>query len=658
MIADAILPAEDEACVRAINNHCDRMSGAMSARWTRWLLASLYMQGYRVFSAYDQHNVKITTAELNTGGEFPLKTSDLLTSVNKIIGLLTSIDLRPKVNREGLSLAAIREKAMAQVIADAVFSKDTLDRIAPDFALFFALYGSCGLCGDLKDSPKVGPTCEVEVVHPREVIPFPDPGADHTKVRGRIRERYVPLDNLRGVYGNDEIAKKLGSMATYEKAIGTYHEPMIYAPVWGTNASPNPMPAATGSSKTTYTVAKYRETFIIGDRNTLVEYVASCGNALLYRRRYDEGQAYCPLSWARFMENGSFHGSGMFDVLFSLIREFEKFIEDLIHNTKSIDRYPTVILPHGTISEKVVMRDTGHGQKFVFANPEPRFDGNPPLRPITIAPHNAGEMPGKTAAYLRQIIDQTTPVRDLIREKGRIDSFPALQFLSEEDSKSVTQPITAMSMAYGDLFRYGVSAAINRYTTKPAPIPISRLDLNLLGAVIDFEKSTVTFSGNMIPDVSRLSFNIKRSPQSEALLKQEAQNLAMFRANLSGGQGDWQNFVLTCLERGIDIPMWIEPEKAAYRMVVQNILTVYNDGTFPGFVFITPHTENPDLQLRVLNSVMAAPEMRLASHRVVDAFIMYRSELMQMTGSVLPPQVPDPYAGVEQPGAGMMPQLA
>lgn len=648
MIDRAILPKNDQDCVNAINDHCSRLQWIMSARWTKWLLAQLYLQGYRVFSAYDQHNVKITTAELNQAGEFPLKLSDLLVTINKIQGLLTSINLSPVVKRDGLSLGAIRERAMAQVIADSVFSKDQINRASPQFAFFFSLFGSAGLCGHLDSTPRVGPTCEVEVVHPREVIPFPDPGADYTKVRGMIRERYVPLSQLADTYG----AKALSTnkdLATYERSIGTPAELYANAPFWNSPYLSSPSPAPTGVSQTTYTVARYRETFITGERNILLEYVASCGRQILYRKKYDSEQMFCPLAWARFMDTGSFHGAGMFDVLFSLIREYEKFVEDLIHNTKSLDRYPTVILPHGTISEKTVMRDTGHGMKFVFANAEPRFDGNPPIRPITVAPHNAGDLPGKTAAYLHGMVAEVTPIRDLIREKGRIDSLPALQFLSEEDSRSVSAPITAMSQAYSDVYRYGVGAAINRLTVTGEKLPVNRLDLSLLGAVVNFDDSTISLAKNLIPDVSRLSFAIAKGAQSEALKKQEAQAIAMLRMQMEG-RGDWTGFVLTCLAEGIEIPAWIEPEKASYRTGIQQILTLFNDGQFPGLVWSSPYTDRPDIQIRMLKAVLSSPEMRYASPRVINAFFDYMDSLTAQAGGVLPDQVPDPYA---MPGSTM-----
>lgn len=654
MIDRIHLPKRDEDLAAVVNNHCARYSGYMRARWTKWLLAQLYLQGYRVFTAYDANNIVIETAETHASGDFPLKLSGFVDTINKTQGLLSSLDLRPRAVRQGLSLAAIRERAMSQVIADSIFDIDQLNRIAPSFAFYFGLFGSCGLCGHLENSPRVGPTVDIEVVHPREVIPFPDPGTDYTKIRGRIRERFVPIEDLRETYGSAFITRNMSNLHTYSRTLGTTVDSAQHAPFF--SGTPGDNSVLTGNPEATiHTVARLREIYIIGERNTLLEYAAVCGTTVLHRRRMDREQAYCPLSWARFIDVGSFHGAGLFDVLFSQIREFEKLFESLINNIRNADRYPLVILPHGTINERTTMRDTGHGLRYTYVNPEAKFDGSPPIRPVVVSPVDSGDLPGRTAAYLKQVIDESSPIRDLIREKGRIDSLPALQFLAEQDAKPTAMALSSMAMAFGDLFRYGVSAAISKLTTTAQPLPINRLDLDLLGAVIDFENSTVSLDQNLIPDVSRVSFEIRRNPQSEALLKQEIQSIASLQATLTG-RGDWTTFMLTVLKHGIDLPWWMEDYKAAYRTVTMNILTIVNNGRDPGLVFLTPNTEMPEVQLKVLSAVMASPETRLMHPRVIDALQDYREQLTAMVGGVLPPNVPDPFAGLQTQSPPTLPQ--
>ena len=105
--------------------------------------------------------------------------------------------------------------------------------------------------------------------------------------------------------------------------------------------------------------------------------------------------------------------------------------------------------------------------------------------------------------------------------------------------------------------------------------------------------------------------------------------------------------------------MWIDEDQAAYELVVQNILTLFGDGTDPGQVVITPHTSRPELQLRVLSSFMSGPMMNQADPEVVDQFKIYRESLIQFMGQSLPEMVPNPDSAAlfaeQQPQAGPKP---
>ena len=86
----------------------------------------------------------------------------------------------------------------------------------------------------------------------------------------------------------------------------------------------------------------------------------------------------------------------------------------------------------------------------------------------------------------------------------------------------------------------------------------------------------------------------------------------------------------------------MEEERAAYEMVVKNCLILYGNGEMPGEIVLTPHTALPNLQLRVLTSFMAGPQMSMASPEVQDEFMKYKQFLQQGLGNVLPEGVPLP----------------
>jgi hypothetical protein len=178
---------------------------------------------------------------------------------------------------------------------------------------------------------------------------------------------------------------------------------------------------------------------------------------------------------------------------------------------------------------------------------------------------------------------------------------------------------------------------------------VSNLTLDLAGAVIDLENGSVSFDKNPIPHVGHLTFGVRQvNPRSEVARKEEA--IALLRAGLM----DPDAFKLFTLKEGLDFAMWIEEERSAYEMGVQNILVLYGNGQDPGQVVLTPHTARPDIQMRLLSSFMSSPVMAVASPEVQNAFADYKQSMLQFMGATLPPQVPSP----EMAAMAMGPQNA
>lgn len=638
------LPKKDDDLARMVEEHVAREENRMLPRRTRWLMAYYYVMGYRSFSYYDQNRVRIGTTLLRRDGTLPLQTSDLISNVNKISSMIGGLDLKPYIKRQGDSLEAIRQRAMAQIVADAAVDEDHVNRIQPKIAHILTLYGSVGVQARVNDVPMLGINADIEVVHPKEVYPFPTVGWDYTKTYGYVRSRLVPEHIVKKLYGASYTRNKQQCLIYRRRKGDVLDEDQTLTgttlfgnlPVLNTPMPQIGMPDP--SQEGDDTLVRVRELFITGPRNTLLDYTCTSGQATLNRESFDTVEAYCPMAWARFIDIGDFYGGGMFDLLFSVLREKERLVEDMIQNVKDLDRYPITILPHGTINEKIAFKDTGRQMRYITANPDQRFDGTPPIRPITIAPHNAGgDLPGRTATFLQEMVDQVNPLRDIIREKGRIDSLPGLQFITEESHKTMAHPLQQVALAFGDIYRYVTSRSIYLMMKGNASVPLSRLDLGLLGAVVNWDKGTVRLTENVVPDLSRLSFGVKMGGGSEALHKQEA---LMF---LDKGHIDFARFVKYAVKKGLDFAVDMDAERAAYRMVVQNVLTVYNDGNTPGLIFITPFTERPNLQIDVLDEVLSSPEVKTASPAVINELIKYKEQLMYLQGNILPQSVPDPY---------------
>jgi len=629
--------------------HATREGLRMSTRIIRWRLAHAYLNGARRFVAQPFHSGHngllgsgiVAAAELSERdhkrGRLPVQMSDLIREINKVQGMLEAFNLKPHVDREGTSLTSIQNRATGQVILDSVTDTEQLNSIKRRASHIFTTYGSVGLQGHMVDHPTIGLTNDFEVIHPLELLSWPSFGIDYTRQTGVMRERLIPLERLRQRFGR-RISQNVRKLETFEPMHGealpeqdslTFVDEMHGRRFASSNTSI--------SDATRFTAVRVRELWITGERNTCKSYAAASGEFVITDQRFENQTVFCPIGWDSFIDTGDPHGMGMFDLLFSMVREFERFVEDLIDNTKDLNQYPVVIMPQAQLNKREVLRDDGKSLHFTFASPDPRLAAaGQSFNPITVAPPTLGDTPGRTAAFLRDIIQQTSPIRDLLREKGRVDSLPGLQFLDENDKQSVVSAARGFTNVFSSVHRWALAAATREMVASPRPVPIDRVDLGLVGAIVDFERGTVDFKQNPLPDVTRLRVGVKEvTPRSQALRKQEA--LAMFTAQLA----DADRLILLSLEEGIDLALWIEPEKAAYQVVVQNILSLYGDGQAGGSIVVTPHTERPEFQLRVLEAFMGGPEMRAASAEVQDFFIRYRTALLGFISPILPEQVPD-----------------
>ena len=332
-------------------------------------------------------------------------------------------------------------------------------------------------------------------------------------------------------------------------------------------------------------------------------------------------------------------------------------LKALFNNIKELDRYGVVVMPQGSFNERSILREVGNGLRMISYAPDPL---NEKFSPFVISPHNAGDIPGKTAAFAKQLMQGINPVQDLIAEKGRVDSATGLQFLDEQINRAMTNPTMGVVQAFGKMYRSLVSNASRELVLSPRPIPVKAFDIDLAGAVVDFENSNISFENNPIPNVAHLTFSVRQiNPRSEVARKQEAMQL------LQAGLMDPDGLKLFALKEGLDFAMWIDEDQSAYEQVVQNILQLYGNGTDPGQVIITPHTSRPELQMRVLSSFMSGPMISKADPLVIDEFKKYREALIQFMGASLPAMVPNPDSAAmfaeqapqpagPQPGPGMM----
>lgn len=646
------LPKKKIEICQVIRDHAEKEIARLSYRRITWLLTYYYLNGMRRFDVFDPVSGNLSPHYLDEEGNMEFQSQEMLSAIDRASSRLSSMDLRPKILRTGTSLPMIRQRATAQMLADSLVSDEQVAEVSTKFAHLFTSLGSCGIQGHITNHDTIGLTSDLEVIHPKEILPFPSLGQDYTKQCGMIRQRMVPLETLVEKFG-DKIKRNLEDCEYYEMEIGDPLEDPEVSEDHGFTGNGFNTKGYKTTSADSMTVVRVRELWIDGDRGTCSRYVVCSGDYLIDDQDLSSSQTYCPIGFARFMENGSFHGAGLFDLLFSINREMEKMLKALFNNIKNLDRYGVVVMPQGSFNERSILREVGDGLRMISYQPDPL---NEKFSPFTIQPHNAGDVPGKTAAFAKQLMQSINPVQDLIAEKGRVDSATGLQFLDEQINRAMTNPTMGVVQAWGKMYRSMLSNASRELMINPAPIPVKSLDLNLAGAVIDFDTSEISFKNNPIPNVAHLTFSVRQiNPRSEVARKQEA--MQMFQAGLM----DPDSLKLFALKEGLDFAMWIDEDQAAYEQVVQNILNLYGNGAEPGQVVITPHTSKPEIQMRVLSSFMSGTLMMKADPVVIDEFKKYREALIQFMGASLPAMVPNPdsaalFAEQAPPPAGPGPQ--
>ena len=627
------LPKKKVEICQVIRDHAEKEMSRLNYRRITWLLTYYYLNGMRRFDVFDPSTGHLSPHYLDEEGNMEFQSQEMLSAIDRVSARLSSMDLRPKVLRTGTSLPMIRQRSIAQLLGDALIDQDQIAKVSTQFAHIFTALGSCGIQGHIVTHPTIGLTGDLEVIHPKEIFPFPSLAQDYTKQQGIIRQRLVPLETLTEKFG-DRVKRNLEDCEYYEIEIGDPIEDPDETYDAGYSVNPFNNKGYKSQTADAMTVVRVRELWIDGPRGTCSRYVICSGDYLIDDQDLSSTQTYCPIGFARFMETGTFHGAGLFDLLFSINREMEKMLKALFNNIRELDRYGVVVMPQGSFNERSVLREVGNGLRMISYAPDPL---NEKFSPFVISPHNAGDIPGKTAAFAKQLMQGINPVQDLIQEKGRIDSATGLQFLDEQINKAMTNPTMGVVQAFGSMYRSLIANASRELALNPQAIPVKSLNLELAGAVIDFDNSEVSFKNNPVPNVGSLTFSVRQiHPRSEVARKQEA--MQMFQAGLTDPDG----LKLFALKEGLDFAVWMDEDQAAYEQVVQNILTLYGNGAEAGQVIITPHTSRPEFQLRVLNGFMSSPLMARATPEVIDEFKKYREALIQFMGASLPAMVPNP----------------
>lgn len=652
------LPKKKRELALVIHRHAQREMARAMPMYTIWKLATAYLQGHREFSVFRPYTGKIRSYVVDDKGKLGFQFQKLLTDINEVADKIGEMDIRPSIGRPDSSLSSIRDRAMLQIIADAITDEDSLNAAKEHLTFTLSCYGGCGLTGDVHDSPSIGLTASHSVIHPRELFPFPSLGDDYTNEQGIMRQRLVPLHVLVDKFGKSLLSEEnLMKMERWEIPIGdTYTDPFdvmadnegnisgLYDPgdvSMGNTTSGRPP----GRNSDMMDLVRIRELWLHGPRSTCKRFVVTSGELVLEDMDYTNDERPRAIAYTRFLNNGSWHGAGLFHVLFSIHLEMEKLLRDLFTNIRSVDKYGVVVLPSGQYNERNLLKDAGNGLRLLNFTPEANYGGES-FRPFAIQPHSSGEIPGKTALLAGSLMQQLNPITDLVANKGRIDGAPGLQMLEEEGRRKLNRVFGGVARAFGTIHKFNTGLAVHESIATSAMFPVGRMNLEMAGATIDFEKETVSFNENTIPKIHRATFTVRDVvPQNREARKQQAINLATTTFAV-GGMPDADGLKLHLLDKGYEIEAWVEEERTAFEVVNRNILKLYGNGEQGQRILVSEHCVKPALQLRVLQAFMGGVVFERASVRVKNDFIDYKQQLQNYIAGVLPSPMmnPDDYA--------------
>lgn len=632
------LPKDKDAVCRILKSHATRCESYYLWRRMTWLLAWYYLNGYRNFDVVEASTGKIRARYLDKGGKIPFQSTELLFHINQVVGQIQGMDFRPLVKAQGVSLSSQRDKALGQITLNSMVSEDHLRTVQENWATHLVTLGCVGLSGDVHQHPTIGLSADLEVIHPRELFPFPAVGFDHTQTSGIMRQRWVPVDRLRSKYG----ARKVNAGLT-DKIEWISQDPgePFTDPSVQDDSSPQSMPIGANTAvmedSDDIELARVTELWLSGPSGTVSRYICTSGDMLFEDVDLSDASAYQGISVARFMNNGSWYGAGLFDFMFHQHQQLEELSRRLYQNVMSLDSYGVVVLPQGTMNQQPLLKDIGAGLKYMFVESDSLVQS---FNPFVVQPHNAGEFPGKVAAFARDSMKQVHPLPDILSEKGRVDSASGLSMLMEQAQQALTTPTNNVINAWGQVWKGIHQKALFKILQGTQTLPLTDLSLDLAGAKIDAKAGTITFGGdaNPFPDITRLSYTIKSAgPRSMAARKAEA--LDLVQRSIVTNPID---FKLVCWEEGLDFAMYTKDDYNAIEMGILAILTLFNDGDEPGEIILTPHTTKPPVVLRLLESFTVGRLFMSASPAVHNAFKTLRLTLMSWQGTFLPPGVPAP----------------
>lgn len=656
------LPKSKAALTSAIDIFVDEAEARYLPKFLQMALAYLYVQGHRDLKVANLHtgDILMNRIDWETGRKRFID-NRVQTKYNRAVEHLMKLDFSPVVEAEEVGLSAVRERASAQVIIDAISDVGTTDAYKQQVAECAPLYGGVGTLGSVAQHKVIGFGADYEVVPPWNIFPMPLSGMNlNSDLSGIMLRRFKTMDWMKETYGK-RVTRHRNEMDVWTTNPGVHSVLSSIDQDTAMNIRSLGNPGGIrqrGAEEVAEEICELREIWMYGPLGTVSRYIVVCGDWVIEDQDLTNEVSYCPLHYARYRNDGTFHGIGIPGVLMPLAIEAETLLSHLFEYASDIDRFGFIFFPD-TMVDLQQLKKGPHG--LIVGRYDPDLTGS--ARPYHVPPPAPTDVPGRVAVTAKDLMNEMVADPEILQgdAPGRVESPTALAMLNDAANAAVATGSDNVARAKGHTDRYLVHEVSKQLAAaKDRRFPIKNLDVSLVGSVISGGRETgeslgMTFSNNPLPTVSRLRFSIKeKRPRLREARRQEVA-LAFTQGRL-----DSVEFKIINFRENLGLPMDARIIANSLRSATLNALLLFNDGQQAGEA-ITQHDLAGDhsITLHILNELMSMPEFLLAGAEVQGAFVTWKQDEMRLLGQFLPGDTPpvDEAAAIFDRGQQILKQL-
>lgn len=645
------LPKDKASLASAMREICAKGLEARSPLRVDWYINYWFLQGCRNFYIKSWRTGEVKHTYESSDGRLHFKYEDILEQYNRELGQWLSMDPKPRVqSKRKLELDSLRKAAMAQVILDHLTAPLDLRTLLLNAVETALMYGLVGIGAWVNRDVNLASDAMLETIPPWQILPVPARPTRPDDVRGIMRHRWVPYDELR---------ERQGDMLKFPKADGRENADPRLGLRW---LSPGERLLDNDDARDGYGGAMlpgFNDEAVMGDRPTkpekptdtpwvlLKEYWAFNHRNEVLRSTVLIGdyvgkdvtfldslvKPYMPVHLARCNHSASFYGRPYLAGQVQLTQEIELMLRNLFKNVQELDQFGMLLLPTGKGITKQDLQATGRPRVAFFEEDFTREK----MQVERIQPVNTGDFPGRVAAQAIQMVDRqarNTPMHQG-QMPGRLDAASGAAILLETSNVSRRPGLQSLSMALANSYKCLLSAARSLFTITDK-LYLATVDDAIAGIIVDAATGEVSLDTAEIPRPHEVEVIL--ASEEPRVLAQRKQEVLSMAANgiLSPDALAWYNY-----KEGLGLPIDDDRSVEQRLLCMWRNIVQFGNGTEGQGVLVSPYDDH-ELHLKLIRRFMSRIQFSLASEKVKQLFEERLTTHEEYLGSRLPEGMPHP----------------